>query len=302
MCDGVRRGGSLLEDVHRTAFHTDAARERERTLSVTTLAMKGTFHAPELGPEFFPGHTFGQFIGEDFAGGWFALDRIMLVRLFVAAILVLLFVIAFRKPQLVPKGLQNFAEMGVDFVRVHIAEDVLGKKDGKRFLPVIATIFFTVLFMNAATIIPGLNISPNSRIGMPLVLAVGAYITMIYAGVQRYGAAYFKHSVVIPGLPPALHFLVVPIEIFSTFILRPITLALRLMANFLAGHIILVLLYSATNFLFWQLNAWTAVSGLTLIAAILFTLYELLIIFLQAYIFALLTAVYIELSLHADAH
>ena len=302
MCDGVRRGGSLLEEVHRTAFLVDAARERERTLSVTTLAMRGSFHAPELGPEFFPGQTFGHIIGEDFAGGWFALDRIMIVRIFIALIMVLLFVIAFRKPQLVPKGLQNFAEMGVDFVRIHIAEDILGKKDGKRFLPVIASIFFTILFMNAATIIPGLNISPNARIGMPVVLAVVAYIVMIYAGVQRYGVAYFKHSTVIPGLPPLLHLLVVPIEIFSTFVLRPVTLALRLMANFLAGHIILVLLYSATNFFFWQLNAWTAVSGLTLIAAILFTLYELIIIFLQAYIFALLTAVYIELSLHADAH
>lgn len=280
----------------------DAARERERTLSVTTLAMKGSFHAPELGPEIFPGHTYDQFIGEDFANGWFALDRIMLVRLLVAAILVVLFVIAFRKPKLVPKGLQNFAEMGVDFVRVNIAEDTLGKKDGNRFLPVIATIFFTVLFMNAATIIPFLNISPNARIGMPAVLAVVAYIAMIYAGVQRYGVAFFKHSTVIPGLPFFLHFLVVPIEIFSTFILRPVTLAIRLMANFLAGHIILVLLYSATNFFFWQLNGWTAFSGLTIIAAILFTLYELIVIFLQAYIFALLTAVYIELSLHADAH
>ena len=285
-------------------FNRYAARERERTLSVTTLAegFKGSFHAPSLGPEFFPGQTYGHIIGEDFANGWFALDRIMIVRLVVAAILVLLFVIAFRKPQLVPKGLQNVAEMGVDFVRINIAEDTLGKKDGKRFLPVLATIFFTILFMNAATIIPGLNISPNARIGMPIVLATVAYIAMIYAGVQRYGAKYFKHSLVIPNLPPALHLLVVPIEFFSTFVLRPVTLALRLMANFLAGHIILVLLYSATNFFFWQLNAWTAVSGLTLIAALLFTLYELIIIFLQAYIFALLTAVYIELSLHADSH
>ena len=94
--------------------------------------MKGEFHAPALGPEFFPGQTYGHIIGEDFANGWFALDRIMLVRLLIAAILVLLFVIAFRNPKLVPKGLQNFAEIGVDFVRIHIAEDTLGKKDGKR--------------------------------------------------------------------------------------------------------------------------------------------------------------------------
>ena len=74
------------------------------------------------------------------------------------------------------------------------------------------------------------------------------------------------------------------------------------MANMLSGHLILVLLFSATNFFFWQFNGWMAVSGLTLIAAVAFTLFELLVIFLQAYIFSLLTAVYIELSLHADEH
>ena len=270
--------------------------------------MKGSFHAPELDPEFFPGHVTddGGVVDlwlSDFANGWFALDRIMLVRLLMAAVLVLLFVVAFRNPKLVPKGIQNVGEHAIDFVRVQIAEDILGKKEGRRFLPLLASIFFAVLFWNLTTIVPGLNISPNARIGMPIVLAAVAYIAMIYAGAKRYGFGKFiKSSVVIPNLPPALHILVVPIEAFSTFVMRPVTLALRLMANFLAGHIILVLLYSATNFFFWQLNAWTAMSGLTLIAALLFTAYELIIIFLQAYIFALLTAVYIELSLHADAH
>ncbi|GAB3939896.1 F0F1 ATP synthase subunit A [Corynebacterium tapiri] len=265
--------------------------------------MKGEFHAPELDPEFFPGETYGHMLLEDVANGWFALDRLMLVRLLMAAVLVIVFALAFRNPKLVPSGLQNVAEIAVDFVRLNIAEDILGKKEGRRFLPIIATIFFTTLFMNAATIIPGLNISPNARIGMPIVLAIAGYLTMIYAGAKRYGFGKFvKSSVVIPNLPPALHLLVVPIEIFSTFILRPVTLALRLMANFLAGHIILVLLFSATNFFFWQLNAWTALAGVTSLAAVLFTLYECIIIFLQAYIFALLVAVYIELSLHADAH
>ncbi len=265
--------------------------------------MKGAFHAPELDPEFFPGQTYDQLLFGDFAGGWFALDRIMLVRLFMAAVLVILFVLAFKNPKLVPKGLQNVAEHALDFVRVHIAEDILGKKEGRRFLPVIATIFFAVLFMNVSTIIPVLNISPNARIGMPIVLALFGYITMIYAGAKRYGFGKFvKSSVVIPNLPPLLHILVVPIEFFSTFILRPVTLALRLMANFLAGHIILVLLYSATNFFFFQFNGWTALSGVTILAAVLFTVYEIIVIFLQAYIFALLVAVYIELSLHADSH
>ncbi|APT92766.1 ATP synthase F0F1 subunit A [Corynebacterium phocae] len=265
--------------------------------------MKGSFHAPKLDPEFFPGEYYGQQMFGDILNGWFALDRIMLVRLLMAAVLVVLFVVAFRSPKLVPKGLQNVAEHAIDFVRVNIAEDILGRKEGRRFLPVIASIFFAVLFWNVTTIIPFLNISPNARIGMPIVLAIVAYIAMIYAGAKRYGFfKYVKSSVVIPNLPPLLHLLVVPIEFFSTFVLRPVTLALRLMANFLAGHIILVLLYSATNFFVWQLNAWTVVGGLTLVAAVLFTVYEVIVIFLQAYIFALLTAVYIELSLHADSH
>lgn len=274
-----------------------------------TLSMKGEFHPPNLDDEFFPGHINSEtgevvdMIFTDFANGWFALDRLMLIRILMTVILVAVFAIGMRNPKLVPSGLQNVVEWAIDFVRIHIAEDILGKKEGRRFLPVIATIFFLVLFMNVTTIIPGLNISPNARMGMPAVLAVFGFIAFVYAGSKRYGFfKYVKSSVVIPNLPPVLHFLVVPIEILSTFIIRPVTLALRLMANFLAGHIILVLLYSATNFFFWQLNGWTAVSGITLIAGIAFTLYECIIIVLQAYIFALLVAVYIELSLHADEH
>ncbi|OFS21166.1 F0F1 ATP synthase subunit A [Corynebacterium sp. HMSC04H06] len=266
--------------------------------------MNGHFHAPDLGEEFFPGQLDADhlFFG-DFAGGWFALDRLMLVRILVTLVLVVLFLLAFKNPRLVPRSLQNIGESAVDFVRVYIAEDIMGKKEAKRFLPIIAAIFFAVLFMNIPTIIPGLNISPNGRIGMPIVLAAVAYISMIYAGAKRYGLGkFFKSSVVIPNLPPVLHLLVVPIEFFSTFILRPVTLAIRLMANFLAGHIILVLLFSATNFFFWQLNGWTALSALTIVLAIAFSLFELIVIFLQAYIFALLAAVYIELSLHADSH
>ena len=252
------------------------------------MAFRGEFHSPELDPEFFPGQYYGHIILDDFLGGWFALDRLMLVRLLMLAIMLVVFLVAFRSPKLVPSGLQNVMEYALDFVRIHIAEDILGKKEGRRFLPILAAIFFSVLFMNVSTIIPGLNISANARIGMPIALALLAYVTMIYAGAKRYGFGKFvKSSVVIPNLPPALHLLVVPIEFFSTFILRPITL---------------VLLFSATNFFFWQLNGWTAMSGVTVLAAILFTLYEVIIIFLQAYIFALLTAVYIELSLHADAH
>lgn len=258
---------------------------------------RGSFHAPDVGEEFFPDPIW--FVESD----WFAIDRLMLVRILSALVICLFFGLAMRNPKLIPRGVQNVAESMLDFVRIHIAEEILGKKEGRRFLPVISTIFFIVLFANLPSVIPFLNISPNARIGMPIVLALFGYVAFIYAGSKRYGFfKYLKSSVVIPNIPPLLHVLVVPLEIFSTFVLRPVSLTIRLMANMLAGHIILVLLFSATNFFFWQLNGWTALSALTLAAGVAFTLFELLVIFLQAYIFALLSAVYIELSLHADEH
>ena len=267
--------------------------------------MKGEFHTPELGNEIFPGHYLdnGGLWFADVAGGFFAVDRLIFVRLLMVVLLLAFFLIAMRNPKVIPRGLQNVAEIALDFVRVQIAETILGKKEGRRFLPLLATIFFATVFTNLPTIIPGLNISPNARIAFPLVMALVGYVAMVYAGAARYGFfKYVKSSLVIPNLPFFLHFLVVPIEFLSTFILRPVTLTLRLMANMLAGHIILVLLFAASNFFFWQLNGWIAVSGATALASVAFTLFELMIVVLQAYIFALLTAVYIELSLHADEH
>ncbi|QNQ90052.1 F0F1 ATP synthase subunit A [Corynebacterium poyangense] len=296
-----------MNDVHRTAWGPGLPvrpRTRERTLSVITLSLEGSFHAPNLDDELFPAQMrHYDLLFQNFAGGLFALDRLMLIRILMTVILCVVFAIGMRKPKLVPSGFQNVVEYCLDFVRIHIAEEILGKKEGTRYLPIISTIFFAVIFMNVPTLIPGLNISPNVRIGFPIALALLGYFTMIYAGVKRYGAGKFlKSSVVIPNLPPFLHVLAVPIEFLSTFVIRPVTLALRLMANFLAGHLILVLLFSATNFFFWQFNGWTAMAGVTILASVAFSLYECIVIFLQAYIFALLVSVYIELSLHADSH
>lgn len=269
------------------------------------LALDGEqFHKPSL-VEFFP-TNWNPF--SDVAGGWFALDRLMVIRMLSTVCVVLFFAIALRKPKLVPGKLQNIAEFFLDFVRIHIAEDILGKKEGNRFLPVIVTIFFAVFGMNLPAVIPFLNVSPNSRIGMPLVLAVFGWIAFIYAGSARYGFFdYMKSSLMAPGVHWSLYILLIPIEFISTFILRPVTLTLRLMANMLAGHLILVLFFSATNFLFWQFlvpaqAGWSLVSIPSLLFGFAFTLFELLVIFLQAYIFALLVAVYIELALHAKEH
>lgn len=239
-----------------------------------------------------------------FAGTPIELDRLMLIRILMTVVLLGFFVYAMRSPKLIPRGAQNVAEYGLAFVKNQIADEVLGKEQGKRFLPVLVTIFFTVLFLNASSIIPFLNISSNARVGMPIVLAALAYVVFNYVGIKKYGFfKYVKSSIVVPNVPIALHFLLIPIEFISTFILRPFTLTVRLMANMLAGHIMLVLFFSATQYFFFEAAAGMKVFGVfSLAAGFGFTLFEMLVIFLQAYVFALLTAVYIDLALHADSH
>ncbi|KZM76071.1 F0F1 ATP synthase subunit A [Nocardia terpenica] len=239
-----------------------------------------------------------------FEGTPFELDRLMLIRILMSAVLIGFMLVAFRRPQLVPRGVQNIAEYGLVFVRDQICDEVLGKESGKKYFPLIATIFFSVLFLNFSSIIPFLNISSNARIGMPLVLAVIAYIAFNYIGIKKYGFwKYMRSSIVVPNVPPVMHVLLIPIEFISTFILRPFTLTVRLMANMLAGHIMLVLFFSATQFFLFDGAAWMkGLSPFSLVGGFAFTLFEMLVIFLQAYVFALLTAVYIGLAQHADSH
>ncbi|WP_149361968.1 F0F1 ATP synthase subunit A [Lolliginicoccus suaedae] len=256
----------------------------------------GEFNPPSL-KDFFPPAIL-------FEGTPFELDRLMLIRIVVAVLIAVFFAFAMRSPKIVPRGVQNFAEVAIDFVRLHIADEILGKTQGKRFLPLIATIFFLVLGLNLTAVIPFVNISSNARIGMPLVLAALAYIVFNYVGIKKYGAfRYVKSSIVVPGVPWILHFLLIPIEFISTFVLRPFTLMVRLMANMLAGHVMLVLFFSATHYFLFSSEGFMKVfSAPALVVGVAFTFFELLVAFLQAYIFALLTAVYIDLALHAEEH
>ena len=199
---------------------------------------------PFVGPtinEFFPPVV-------AFEGTPFAINRVMLIRFFAVVLIVVIFWLGTRRMHVVPGRGQNVVELGLDFVRVNIAEDLLGKKDGTRFLPILTSIFFMVLFMNLTGIIPFLNIAGTSVIGVPLVLAIVAYICFIYAGVKKSPGNFFRNSLFPPGVPWFLYILVTPIEFVSTFILRPITLTLRLLMNMVVGHLLLVLFFSATAF------------------------------------------------------
>jgi F-type H+-transporting ATPase subunit a len=253
----------------------------------------GGFHAPTI-EEFFP----AQLVGE---GTWWGPTRINLIMLLATLAMGFFFWMAFRKPKLVPSGVQNVGEMAVDVVYGQVIDEVMGKR-GRRFAPLLVTMFFLILAMNVTGLVPLLHMPATAVIGVPLVLALTSYATFNYAGIKANGFGRYMHAnLVPPGVPGPMLLLVVPIEFVSTFLLRPFTLAVRLMANMMSGHILLVLFYSATSYFLLEAEGLMKVFGVASYAAgFAFSLFECLVIVLQAYIFTLLTAVYIDGALSAE--
>jgi F-type H+-transporting ATPase subunit a len=251
------------------------------------------FHGPSI-DEFFPEAIFQI--------GGFEFNRIHMIQLLATLAVVLIFWLGTRRMRVVPGRFQSLVEMGLDFVRVNIGEDLLGKKDAQRFLPILTTIFFMVLFMNITGIIPFLNIAGTSIVAVPLTLAVVSYVTFIYAGIKKSPKNFFKNSLFPSGVPWPIYIIVTPIELISTFIIRPVTLTLRLLMNMMVGHLLLVLFFAATQFFLIDMGGWwSALAAGSLAFGFVFTLFEILVAVLQAYVFALLTAVYIQLAV-AEEH
>lgn len=255
----------------------------------------GGFQAPTIA-DFFPPPIL-------FEGTWFEFSRIQLVRVIAAVAVVMLFVVAARRAKLVPGRFQSAIEMILDFVRTGIAEDVLGKENARRHTPLLTTLFVAILAFNTTGVIPGLNIAGTSRIGLPLMLALWVYVMYLAAGVRKHGlGGYLRTSLFPAGVPPFLYLLLTPVEILQVFVLRPATLALRLTANMIAGHLMLVLCFTATEYFLIEAAPAMKVFGvLTFASGFVMTLFEIFVAALQAYIFTVLTAVYLSLSI-ADEH
>ena len=230
----------------------------------------GGFEGPSL-HEFFPDALL-------FEGTYFELNRVLLVRLIAVLIMVILMVIYAKRAKLIPGRAQAAMEMLLEFPKKSITAEIFGEEEGKRYEKLIATIFFGVIFMNMTGVIPGLQIAGTSIIGMPLIYALVAYVAFIFHGIRVQGVGHFFKSQLFPaGVPWPLY--------------------IRLLANMMAGHLLLVMCFVGTNYLFLQMGGVGYGLGIvTFAGGIAFTAFELFIAALQAYIFALLTAVYIQLS------
>jgi F-type H+-transporting ATPase subunit a len=214
----------------------------------------------------------------------------------------LFFYLATRRASLVPAKVQFMGEGVYGFVRNNIVGDTIGR-EGRKFVPYLATLFCFLVVLNISGIIPVLQLPATSKIAIPLVLALISWVIFNYVGIKRHGfVGYFKNMMFPPGLPKPIYVLLAPLEFFSTVIIRPITLTLRLTLNMFAGHLVLLLTVLGGEYLLVEKGGLLAVASIVPFAfSIVLTFFEAFVQVLQAYVFVLLSALYIAGAL-ADEH
>jgi F-type H+-transporting ATPase subunit a len=262
---------------------------------VTVLAQREGFHAPGIEefewPNIIDLHLFGLNLG---------INRVVLQMFLVTLTTWLLFWLAFRRPRLVPSGLQNVMESVVDFIRTQIVLENIGR-DGLRFLPYLTTLFVFIFLGNLGGVLPLIEFPVNGRMALPSIMAVCSLLLFISVGVSQQGFLhYFRTALFPPGVPWPIYILLTPIELVSTFIVRPVTLAIRLLANMIAGHLILSVFFVATGYMLTSMNISTLFGLGALVFAVALVAFELFVAGLQAYVFTILSAVYIAGALEPE--
>ncbi len=186
-----------------------------------------------------------------------------------------------------PKGSQSLLEPVIAFIRDEVAKPNLGKKADK-YLPYLLTLFFFILINNLFGMIPG-SANVTGNIAFTLVLGVISFVVILFSSNKHYWGHIFNP----PGVPFGVKLILVPVEILSVFI-KPFALIIRLFANMVAGHIIIICLISLI-FIFGQLNVFAGWGASPLAVGFTIFIYfiEVLVAFIQAFIFAMLTAVFI---------
>jgi F-type H+-transporting ATPase subunit a len=229
---------------------------------------------------------------QNFFGSFY---KIALIAVLAGVIGSLIFIAAGAKdPMKAPKGVRNLAEMIVDFVE----DTIMGTigREGLVWTPWLVSLFVFVYLCNLPGIIPILQMPATARMALPLFLAIAVWIVYNAVGFRHQKLGYIGHMVWPPGVPVFMKPLVGLIEFVSNIILRPFSLAIRLFANMLAGHMLLVTFALLTDSM---VHARTMKFALIPMGVLPFfmltflTVFEVLVGFLQAYIFLILPCVYI---------
>jgi F-type H+-transporting ATPase subunit a len=256
----------------------------------------GDFDLPPVGDGFGSFTAFGE--------EWVIGITKPMIQLVIAAVLVFGFLyVAAKQRSLVPGRLQYAGEGAYGFVRNSVARDVIGSHDFMRFVPYLLTLFSFILINNLFATIPFFQFPTFSRSGMVYGLAALSWIIYNWVGIKKHGfGGYMKLQCVPANIHGPILALLVPLEFMSNLLVRPVTLALRLFANMFAGHLLLILFALGGEYLLIHGSA--LVKPVGLLAWVLFiavAFLEILVQFLQAYVFTLLNAMYLSGAL-ADEH
>ena len=227
---------------------------------------------------------------------YFAFNKIAFIHFLGLVIPAAIFLLAARGDGLVPRGFRTAAEGIVEFVDGQIVQAAIGP-DGRKFMPLLTSLFLFIFIGNITEVIPFFQMPANARMAGPLVLALIVYVTWISVGIKYNGVGYIKDILVPTGVPKALLPLVTPIEFLSNFLIRPFSHAVRLFANMLAGHILLVT-FSVLCISVWSASLLFIVQPFTFAGLLAFTAFEVGVSLIQAFVFTILTAVYIGMALH----
>jgi len=232
------------------------------------------------------------------------INKVVIIAILSALIGTVLFLVASMKDaRKAPKGARNLAEIIVEFIEKNIIMETMGKS-GMAWTPFLLTMFVFIYLCNLPGIIPFIQMPATARMGIPAFMALLVWVVFNATGIKHQGLfGYFKNVLFPPGVPKALYILVTPIELISTLVVRPFSIAVRLFANMLAGHLLLVIfallsqsLIQAETMRFFLIPIGILPFGLL----IFLTAFEILVAFLQAYIFTVLTAVYIGGATHPE--
>jgi F-type H+-transporting ATPase subunit a len=227
--------------------------------------------------------------------GPFSINKVVILLLASVTIVATIFLMAGRRKALVPSGAQNVGETAIEFIDEQIVLQTIGT-DGLRFTPFLLTLFTFILTCNLWELIPGAQMPVTARIGLPIFMALLVYVIYNVVGIVRNGPiGYLKSVMFIPGVPWPMYILLTPIELITRFITQPLSMAVRLFANMLAGHLLLVSFAVITQAVF---EATIVGAALPFALLVFLMLFEVLVSFLQAYIFTILAAVYIDAAMH----
>jgi F-type H+-transporting ATPase subunit a len=230
-------------------------------------------------------------------------NKVGLIAVLAALIGIVIFLLAGTKdPLKAPTGVRNLAETGVEFIEEQIVMQTMGK-EGLGWTPFLLSLFIFIYLCNLPGIIPILQMPATARMAIPLFLALTVWVVYNAVGFKHNGIKYITGMAWPHGVPVAMRPLVGLIELLSNIVLRPFSLAVRLFANMLAGHMLLITFAFLSNAMFRAQTKQLMLVPMGILPffmLVFLTAFEVLVGFLQAYIFTILTAVFINAAQHPE--